>query len=86
MAGPLFEFEPVPGVDPELASGDQVAEIRRNIAALFKNMGAIPVTCRGCPETIYFLKHANGASTPYTTDGMNHFKNCPKAKQFTRKR
>jgi hypothetical protein len=40
--------------------------------------------CRGCGAEIYWVRHKNGKATPYTPAGMNHFLDCPKAKEFKR--
>lgn len=46
---------------------------------------ATPTTCRGCPATIYMVRHKNGAIAPYTAAGISHFADCPAANQFSRK-
>jgi hypothetical protein len=43
-------------------------------------------TCRGCPATIYMVRHSNGAITPYTEAGLNHFVDCVAREQFARKK
>jgi hypothetical protein len=42
-------------------------------------------SCRGCAKTIYWVRHANGANTPYTEVGLNHFIDCPEREAFKRK-
>jgi hypothetical protein len=39
-------------------------------------------TCKGCPATIYWVRHRNGKLAPYDADGTNHFITCPKSKLF----
>jgi hypothetical protein len=41
--------------------------------------------CKACGVTLYFIEHASGKIAPYTADAVNHFANCPEAKQFRRK-
>ena len=42
--------------------------------------------CSGCGVQLVFVIHRKtGARTPYTYDGLNHFINCPDAKQFKRR-
>lgn len=38
--------------------------------------------CRGCGVDIWWLRHNGGAAAPYTIEGLNHFADCPKAKDF----
>jgi hypothetical protein len=38
--------------------------------------------CKGCPATIFWVRHRNGKSAPYNADGTNHFVTCPKSKLF----
>ena len=52
-----------------------------NIKLLINNIGN-KANCRGCDMTIYWLKHKNGKSVPYTIMGLNHFADCPNAKDF----
>lgn len=51
------------------------------LQALLKNIGD-PGTCRGCQAPIHWVRHKNGKVVPYTTDGLNHFIDCPAAKNF----
>jgi hypothetical protein len=41
--------------------------------------------CEGCQAKIWFVRHTNGANTPYTASGLIHFVDCPERKQFARK-
>lgn len=41
--------------------------------------------CKGCGKEIWWIVHASGSVAPYTEEGLNHFINCPKAKDFRRK-
>lgn len=49
--------------------------------ALLTNIGD-PGKCRGCQADIFWVTHKNGKKTPYTPAGLNHFIDCPAAKQF----
>jgi hypothetical protein len=42
--------------------------------------------CAACPATIYFVRHRNGKTVPYTPAGLNHFIDCPMREQFARKK
>jgi len=53
------------------------------LVALVKTAGT-EGTCSGCGAPIYWIRHANGKNTPYTPHGLNHFIDCPKAKEFKR--
>lgn len=39
-------------------------------------------TCDGCERVIYWITHRNGKATPYTSQGMNHFIDCPARDRF----
>jgi hypothetical protein len=39
-------------------------------------------TCRGCPATIFWVRHQNGKTAPYEIDGTNHFVTCPASRTF----
>lgn len=42
-----------------------------------------PGFCRGCNSRVFWFRHKeSGKLTPYTTSGLNHFIDCPKAKDF----
>ena len=59
-------------------------DLQKNIAALLKAIGQ-PATCKGCPATIWWVRHLNGKRVPYDGDGTNHFATCPRAGEFRRK-
>lgn len=40
--------------------------------------------CKTCRATIYWLKHASGASCPYTAEGISHFRDCKDAALFSK--
>lgn len=60
-----------------------VESLRKNIEALLGQVGE-PTHCRGCDARIWMVVHRNGRRAPYTGDGLNHFADCPKAKEFKR--
>jgi hypothetical protein len=41
-------------------------------------------TCAGCLAEIYFVRHLNGNTAPYTPAGLNHFISCPQRATFKR--
>ena len=41
-------------------------------------------SCKACGALLFFVRHRNGKTAPYTVDGLNHFLNCPQADQFRR--
>jgi hypothetical protein len=53
----------------------------RGIAILLHAV-ADQAECKGCPATIYWVRHKNGKSAPYNVDGTNHFVTCPNSKSF----
>ena len=59
-------------------------QLRGNIRRLFLLIGD-QGNCRGCGQAIYWIKHKNGKVAPYTEEALNHFADCPKAKDFKRK-
>jgi hypothetical protein len=40
--------------------------------------------CSGCTRPIFWVTHRNGAKTPYTESGLNHFIDCPARDSFKR--
>lgn len=38
--------------------------------------------CKGCGAQIVWVKHKDGKAVPYTTEGLNHFRDCPARDQF----
>ncbi len=71
-------------IDPETATVTCLEAQAVAMAQLLDKIAA-PTTCRGCPATIYMVRHKNGAMAPYTVAGLNHFSDCPAASNFTRK-
>ncbi len=41
-----------------------------------------PGECRACNRKLFWVTHRNGKKTPYTPEGLNHFVDCPAAKDF----
>ncbi len=72
------EGEPVIAINPcALAQAEAILNLLYNAGD--------PGTCRGCNALIYWITHRNGKKTPYTPAGLNHFIDCPAAKNFKRK-
>lgn len=55
---------------------------QRNAMEKLLNLAGTPSVCRACGASILFVQHNNGANTPYTKAGLNHFVDCPRAEQF----
>jgi hypothetical protein len=55
--------------------------LRENIVKLLTQIGD-KGKCRGCGAEIYWVTHKNGKKAPYTSSGLNHFADCPKAGDF----
>jgi hypothetical protein len=70
-------------IEPRLMTAEEVQQIRENMAKLLVNIGD-PSRCKGCGAPIFFVRHKNGKSVPYTPQGLNHFADCPQAKEFKR--
>ena len=59
---------------------EEIADLHNNITGLLQKIGDHKIC--SCGALIYFVKHKNGKTAPYTTSGQNHFIDCPKAKNF----
>jgi len=46
------------------------------------NMIAGKCNCKKCNKPIWFIKSKNNVFMPITEDGINHFADCPYAKDF----
>lgn len=57
--------------------------LKLNIQHLLKQVAG-EGTCKGCGAKIWWVKHKNGKSVPYTDEGLNHFADCPQAGKFKR--
>lgn len=55
--------------------------VEKALHDLVKHVGTRGV-CRGCKADVWWIMHANGKATPYTAEGLNHFIDCPNAKDF----
>lgn len=57
--------------------------LEERVEDLLEKIAEIIRPCRGCRQTIYFVRHrVSGSLTPYTKEALNHFVNCPESKQF----
>lgn len=70
-----------PGVCREVASEFCIAAQKEAMAKLLNLVGT-PGVCRGCEASVFWVRHLNGANTPYDPSGLNHFVSCPKADNF----
>lgn len=59
------------------------ATLRETVGRLLTAVGD-KGQCRGCGAEIWWLVHRNGKKVPYTAAGLNHFIDCPNAKDFKR--
>ncbi len=66
---------------PGLLGGGCPSAMDKAMTALLKQIGQIG-TCSGCNGVVIWVTHRNGTHVPYTTEGLNHFLNCPEAEQF----
>ena len=64
---------------------EKLKRLQNNVRLLLRQIGE-PATCRGCSRPIWWVKHLNGKKAPYTLEGLNHFADCPRAKQFKKGR
>lgn len=58
-----------------------MAVLLANIYRLLHQIGD-RANCAGCGKEIWWVTHKNGKAAPYTSEGLNHFADCPKAKDF----
>jgi hypothetical protein len=64
-----------------VAARDKAVEVAKMlIARVHGDTGR----CKGCLKEIYWVRHREGAITPYNKDGTMHHSTCPHANQFTR--
>jgi len=59
----------------------ETEQLQKNIMSLLLQIGDMG-TCKGCGAPIYWVTHKNGKKAPYTTEGLNHFIDCPSANRF----
>lgn len=67
------------------ALGDALAqrdELRKRVRELLERTAQARRPCKACGTELFFVMHANGKSTPYTGDGVNHFIDCPEGARF----
>lgn len=55
--------------------------MERAMTRMLQNVGQMG-TCDGCSAVIVWVRHRNGKNVPYTTEGLNHFVNCPARERF----
>lgn len=64
-------------------------ELAARLEALLRAIAIDVRPCRRCGTLIAFVRHRDsphGPFHPYTLDGVNHFRNCPFASEFSRRR
>lgn len=62
---------------------DTLESLQENVSRLLAQIGDHG-QCRGCGANIFWVIHKNGKRVPYTHQALNHFADCPKAKEFKR--
>ncbi len=63
----------------------ELVNIKKNIIRLL-NLITEPTVCTKCGKKIWFVKnHKTGKDSPITNEALNHFVDCPFAKEFRRK-
>jgi len=62
-----------------------VETLRENIHRLLELVAEEKRECKACGATIYFVVHKSGKRAPYTGDALNHFIDCPRAREFRKK-
>lgn len=72
------------GMEAHQLMDESPAGYRRAIRNVLQGLG-VPALCRGCRQSVTWVKHANGKNAPYDPTGINHFITCKKAKEFKRK-
>ncbi len=61
-----------------------VEQLEKRLRDLLSQIGRAD-TCRGCGKIIVWVMHRNRKWVPYTAHGLNHFIDCPNAKDFRKK-
>jgi hypothetical protein len=69
--------------EPEQLQPLVQAEIEEALVDLLRLIGTEGI-CRGCGAGIWWVRHANDRPVPYSRKGINHFIDCPNAKDFRR--
>ena len=57
----------------------------RNLIRLLRMKGSFG-RCNGCRKPVIWVKTKNARWCPYTATGLAHWADCPKAKDFKRKK
>lgn len=62
---------------------ENLPPLEERVEKLLEAIAEITRSCRSCGQTLYFVRHrASNRLAPYTREAVNHFANCPEAKQF----
>jgi hypothetical protein len=74
---------------PEYGDAELVEQVRLEIEEALRALLEVIAghgTCKGCNAPIYWVKHVGKLEpVPYSHAGINHFIDCPQAKQFKRR-
>lgn len=71
-----------PPIDPKALTVDTM---KKRVLSLLQQVGE-PATCKACDAPMFFVVTRAGRRAPYTTEGLNHFADCPNASMFKKKR
>lgn len=56
--------------------------VEAEIKARLKKLGVEVVQCKRCGKDMIWLRSKSGKSLPVTLELINHFADCPNAKEF----
>jgi len=62
-----------------------MSKILQNIYLLLNQIGD-PGLCKGCGKQIWWVTYKSGKKAPITMEALNHFADCPKAKDFKKQK
>lgn len=58
--------------------------LRASLKSVLECAAELIRPCKRCSAPLYFVRSQRGTVIPFTTDGRNHFTNCPHASEFHR--
>ena len=74
-------------LDELRAKALELEAVKKRLEHLLAQVGAQDRCSSGlCKRPILWVRHRNGAATPYDSDGTPHFVTCPAREQFRRKK
>lgn len=59
-----------------IAYTERIQELEARITRILTSVAGAPKFCRSCEAEIYWVRHVNGSSVPYTSNGINHYTVC----------